>query len=75
MLFVSAKVSHLDVLPQGKLESVKRTRAMIAKMDELGFGNCSNHAECELACPKKISISHIARMNRSFWRSLFSGQA
>lgn len=72
MLFASAKVSHLDVLPQGKVESVRRTRAMLAKMDELGFGNCSNHAECELACPKKISISHIARTNRSFWRALFS---
>ena len=72
MLFVSAKVSHLDVLPQGKPETVRRTRAMIAKMDELGFGNCSNHAECEVGCPKKISISHIARTNRAFWRALFS---
>jgi succinate dehydrogenase / fumarate reductase iron-sulfur subunit len=74
MLFVSAKVSHLDVLPQGKVESVRRTRAMVAKMDELGFGNCSNHAECEMACPKKISITHIARTNRSFWRALFSSE-
>lgn len=74
MLFVSAKVSHLDVLPQGKVEAVRRTRAMIAKMDELGFGNCSNHAECEMACPKKISITHIARTNRSFWRALFSSE-
>jgi len=75
MLFVSAKVSHLDVLPQGKVESVRRTRSMLAKMDELGFGNCSNHAECEMACPKKISISHIARANRSFWRALFCGDS
>lgn len=72
MLFASAKISHLEVLPQGKVESIRRARAMIAKMDELGFGNCSNHAECEMACPKKISISHIARTNRSFWKALFS---
>ncbi len=75
MLFASAKVSHLSMLPQGKVEAVRRARFMIAKMDELGFGNCSNHAECELACPKKISIKHIARANRSFWRALFSGES
>ena len=74
MLFVSAKVSHLDVLPQGKPETVRRTRAMIAKMDELGFGNCSNHVECEMGCPKKVSIVHIARTNRAFWNALFSGE-
>ena len=74
MLFVSAKVSHLDLLPQGKPETVLRTRAMIAKMDELGFGCCSNHAECEMGCPKKISISHIGRTNRAFWRALFSNE-
>ena len=74
MLFVSAKFSHLDLLPQGKLESVRRARAMIAKMDELGFGNCSNHAECEEACPKQISIKNITRINRGFWRALFSDE-
>jgi succinate dehydrogenase / fumarate reductase iron-sulfur subunit len=72
MLFASAKISHLALLPQGQVEGMRRARAMIAAMDELGFGSCSNHAECELACPKKISISHIARMNRQFWKSLFS---
>ena len=72
MLFVSAKVSHLALLPQGKVDEVRRVRTMIDKMDELGFGNCSNEAECEKACPKGISISHIARLNRGFLWSFFS---
>jgi succinate dehydrogenase / fumarate reductase, iron-sulfur subunit len=72
MLFVGAKVSHLALLPQGDIDAVRRVRTMIAKMDELGFGACSNEAECELACPKGISISHIARLNRGFLRSFFS---
>ncbi len=66
MLFVAAKVSHLALLPQGQAEKQKRVRDMIAKMDELGFGNCSNHFECTAACPKEISAEHIARMNREF---------
>ena len=66
MLFVGAKVSHLAKLPQGKVEKVKRVKAMVAKMDELGFGNCTNTGACEIECPKNISISHIARMNRQY---------
>ena len=74
MLFTCAKISQFAVLPQGKLENVKRTRQMLAVMDSLGFGACTNHAECEAACPKSLSISHIARANRSFWQALFSCQ-
>ena len=66
MLFVSAKVSQLSLLPQGQLESEERVKNMVSKMDELGFGNCTNEAECEASCPKGISISNIARMNRDF---------
>jgi succinate dehydrogenase / fumarate reductase, iron-sulfur subunit len=66
MLFVSAKVSHLAKLPQGRVEAVRRAKSMVAKMDELGFGNCTNTGACEAECPKKISISHIARLNREF---------
>lgn len=65
-LFVAAKVSQLAVLPQGKVEAEERAKAMVAKMDELGFGNCSNTYACEAECPKEISVSHIARMNREF---------
>ena len=66
MLFVSAKVSQLALLPQGRAEAHKRAKAMIAKMDELGFGNCTKTRACELECPKSVSISHIARLNRQF---------
>jgi succinate dehydrogenase / fumarate reductase iron-sulfur subunit len=66
MLFVSAKVSQLSLLPQGKVEASRRVKAMIAKMDELGFGNCTNTRACEAECPKAVSISHIARLNREF---------
>jgi succinate dehydrogenase / fumarate reductase iron-sulfur subunit len=66
MLFVAAKVSQLALLPQGKVEGAKRAKAMVAKMDELGFGNCTNTGACESECPKGISISHIARLNREF---------
>jgi succinate dehydrogenase / fumarate reductase iron-sulfur subunit len=66
MLFVSAKVSQLALLPQGKVEASRRALNMIAKMDELGFGNCSNTGACEVECPKGITISHIARLNREF---------
>jgi succinate dehydrogenase / fumarate reductase, iron-sulfur subunit len=64
MLFVSAKVSHLGHLPQGQPERDARVRRMVAQMDAEGFGGCTNHRECEAACPKEISIAHIARMNR-----------
>ncbi len=66
MLFVSAKVSQFALLPQGKVEAQKRVQSMIAKMDELGFGNCTNTYACEAECPKEISVSNIARMNREF---------
>ena len=66
MLFVSAKVSQLALLPQGKAEAAQRAKAMVAKMDELGFGNCTNTGACEAECPKNVSISHIARLNREF---------
>jgi len=72
MLFVSARVSSLALLPQGRPEAKKRVAAMIAKMDELGFGNCTNTRACELECPKGISVEHIARLNREFLKSKFS---
>ncbi len=65
-LFVSAKISHLALLPQGAPEREKRALGMIDQMDREGFGNCSNHAECEAVCPKEISITNIARMRREF---------
>lgn len=66
MLFVAAKVSHLAKLPQGQVEGAKRAKAMVARMDELGFGNCTNTGACEAECPKSVSIAHIARLNREF---------
>lgn len=72
MLFVAARVSSLALLPQGIIESGRRARAMVAKMDELGFGNCTNTRACEMECPKGISVSHIARLNREFLKSKFS---
>lgn len=69
MLFVSARVSSLALLPQGKVEAARRAKAMIAKMDELGFGACTNTRACEMECPKNISVAHIARMNREFLKA------
>ena len=66
MLFVAARVSALAKLPQGKIERETRAKAMVAKMDELGFGACTNTGACEMECPKKASITHIARLNREF---------
>jgi len=66
MLFVSAKVSQFTLLPQGKIEAKQRVLKMVKKMDELGFGNCTNTYACEAECPKLISRSNIARMNREF---------
>ncbi len=71
MLFVSAKVSQLALLPQGKVEAARRAKAMVAKMDELGFGNCTNTGACEVECPKNISITNIARLNREFLKAKF----
>lgn len=72
MLFVSAKVSQLALLPQGKVEAKRRAKAMISKMDELGFGGCTNTGACEVECPKSISIANIARLNREYLVSRFS---
>ncbi len=69
MLFVSAKVSHLALLPQGKVEAARRAKNMVAKMDELGFGNCTNTGACEVECPKGVSIANIARLNREFLKA------
>ncbi|MFP4531624.1 MAG: succinate dehydrogenase/fumarate reductase iron-sulfur subunit [Desulfobacterales bacterium] len=69
MLFIGAKVSHLALLPQGRPEAARRVRAMVREMDELGFGNCSNETECEVECPKGISIREIARLNREFMKA------
>jgi succinate dehydrogenase / fumarate reductase, iron-sulfur subunit len=66
MLFVAAKVSHLALLPQGKVERKERVMKMVEQMDKEGFGNCSNNYACEAECPKKISVTHIARLNREF---------
>ena len=66
MLFVSAKVSQFALLPQGKAEAARRAKAMVAKMDELGFGNCTNTGACAAECPKNISLSNIARLNREY---------
>jgi succinate dehydrogenase / fumarate reductase iron-sulfur subunit len=66
MLFVAAKVSQFGLLPQGQPERDSRVLAMVAKMDELGFGNCTNQYECSAACPKLISHDFIARMNRDY---------
>lgn len=69
MLFVSAKVSQFALLPQGRPEAARRVKRMVAKMDELGFGNCTNTRACEVECPKGVSISNIARMNREFLKA------
>jgi succinate dehydrogenase / fumarate reductase iron-sulfur subunit len=66
MLFVSAKVAHLALLPQGKVETMQRVQNMVAEMDRLGFGNCTNTYACEAECPKNIKVINIARMNREF---------
>ena len=66
MLFVGAKVSHLALLPQGRVEAADRVQKMVMKMDELGFGNCSNTYACEAECPKQIKRTNIARMNREW---------
>jgi succinate dehydrogenase / fumarate reductase, iron-sulfur subunit len=71
MLFTAAKVSHLGLLPQGQPERAPRVRKMVEEMDASGFGNCTNHGECESACPKGIQLGFIARMNRDYvWATL-----
>lgn len=71
MLFLSAKVSHLGLLPQGQPERRTRVLNMVAQMDKEGFGNCTNQYECEAACPKQISVEFIARMNRDYLGAAF----
>lgn len=72
MLFVSAKISQLALLPQGQVERKQRAEAMISQMDEEGFGACTNTGACEVECPKEISITNIARMNREYFQSKLS---
>jgi succinate dehydrogenase / fumarate reductase iron-sulfur subunit len=74
MLFVSAKVKHLNVLPQGQPERQRRTVAMVEAMQAEGFGNCTNEYECEAVCPKEISAGHIAFLNRDFLRAKIGGR-
>ena len=69
MLFTAAKVAQLGLLPQGQPERMARVRKMVAAMDEAGFGNCTNHGECEAVCPKGIKIDVIARMNRDYMKA------
>ena len=69
-LFTGAKIAHLANLPQGKVERKRRVLNMVAQMEKEGFGDCSNHAECEAVCPKGISISSIAEMRREYVKAL-----
>ncbi|MEM0941957.1 MAG: succinate dehydrogenase/fumarate reductase iron-sulfur subunit [Bacteroidota bacterium] len=69
MLFVSAKISQLALLPQGRVEAKQRAQNMVKQMDEEGFGNCTNTGACEVECPKGISLDNIARMNREYLKS------
>lgn len=74
MLFVSAKISQYAFLPQGRVEAVERVQRMVSKMDDLGFGNCTNTGACEARCPKGINLAHIARMNREFLSAKIGAQ-
>jgi succinate dehydrogenase / fumarate reductase iron-sulfur subunit len=67
MLFVGSKISHLALLPQGLVEAKERVKKMVAEMDRLGFGNCTNTGACEAECPKEINLTNIARMNREYY--------
>lgn len=69
-LFTAAKLGHLGLLPQGQPERMARTRNMVSQMDREGFGHCTNHGECEHACPKGISVAFIARMNRDYLKAM-----
>ncbi|TMQ00963.1 MAG: succinate dehydrogenase/fumarate reductase iron-sulfur subunit [Verrucomicrobia bacterium] len=75
MLFVAAKVSHLGLLPQGRVEKDRRVKNMVKAMDTGGFGNCTVTGSCEAVCPKEISLHFIARMNRDYAVALFKGNA
>ncbi|PHN05357.1 succinate dehydrogenase/fumarate reductase iron-sulfur subunit [Flavilitoribacter nigricans] len=69
MLFTSAKVAHLSLMPQGEVEKQRRVQAMVRQMDEEGFGACSNITACEAECPKEISVEYIAKLNRDYFAS------
>jgi succinate dehydrogenase / fumarate reductase iron-sulfur subunit len=71
-LFMSAKISHLALLPQGQVERYGRVLAMVEQADADGFGSCSNEGECEAVCPKEIPIANIARMTREYFRAMLS---
>src|ERR1700741_617181 len=73
MLFTAAKVTHLNVLPQGQPERHQRTLDMVAAMSREAFGSCTNHGECEAVCPKKIPLEFIGRMNRDLIRATLHG--
>lgn len=74
MLFTSAKIGHLNLLPQGAPEARDRVRNMVAQMEAEGFGHCTNHFECEAACPKEISVDFIAQMNRQVMGAMISSR-
>ncbi len=74
MLFTSAKISQLSLLPQGQPERKTAGSSMVAQMDQEGFGNCTNEKECEAVCPKGISIRNIARLNREYLKSMLFGE-
>lgn len=74
MLFTSAKVSQLSLLPQGQPERKERAQEMVKQMDKEGFGHCTNEKECEAVCPKGISIRNIARLNREYLRGILIGE-
>ena len=72
MLFTAAKVTHLGLLPQGQPERAQRVLDMVSQMEDEGFGGCTNHGECQAACPKGIEVDYIARLNRDFLKSQFA---
>jgi len=74
MLFVAAKASHLNLLPQGKAEKDRRALNMVEQMDAEGFGNCTVTGSCEAVCPKEISLSFITRLNRDFGLATLKGK-
>jgi succinate dehydrogenase / fumarate reductase iron-sulfur subunit len=75
MLFVSAKVSQLALLPQGQVERSQRAQNMVEQMDKEGFGHCTNTFDCEAACPKEISVSYIAKLNREYLHASLLGES
>lgn len=75
MLFVAAKVTHLNLLPQGQAEKYRRVQRMVAQMDAEGFGACTNTGACAAECPKGISITNIARMNRDYFAAKIASES